>query len=391
MSVESLKTKTDIGKFGPEYIGLESIAAPAEQLLIPADRLVMLSQIRSGHNPQYEQLKDSIRQNGLQSEISVARMESAEFEEYISFTNVLWGSSHEITSFQQSADGYHYLVIAGHSRTKAIQEISEEDGKTYGVPSKVYEIKSPHEIISHQLDENIHSRPTPEREAMAIVESYYYGIRQGLWANKKEFIASSHNKLSKYALDRALVFTELPASIRQFVLDGALPYAVGIELGKAARVARSYFADKYNANSEQVEPAVQDWLQLMITRVHNSKELSKASTKAQKFIASSAEALEISLAQHHEAGIQKLFELSLIEEARPIQQELQQRISSLGAEPLRDLATIISLHFDMRSPQEKAKIKRQIREAADNVTSYLGKTGIDNKGNIENLHIDRVA
>ncbi len=62
------------GYFGPEYQEIKSLAPVAENLDIPSDHLIMLSQIRAELSADRDNLKVSIRSQGLIHPISEARM-----------------------------------------------------------------------------------------------------------------------------------------------------------------------------------------------------------------------------------------------------------------------------------------------------------------------------
>jgi len=205
-------------------------------------RFVKMSQVRGEINPSNEDLKASIERTGLLNPIDVAHMSEAALIEYIDFVNQVWGSSTSIEDFvdQREPDGTYYLIIAGHSRHQAIEQL-EQEGRIdeWLIEAKVHEITSPEDIIQIQLDENIHTQPPRERRAVALVEAYKWGVVTGKWSTQKEFL-ETRGDIGQSALYEALAFENLPPDVRNFVLGGKMSYAAGIELGKAAEDLREH-------------------------------------------------------------------------------------------------------------------------------------------------------
>ena len=207
-----------------------------EQRPIPVKHLILLSQVRAGMNPDYMNIYSSMKTNGLLNPIDIAMMDEFQFADYIAFTNSLWGTDTSIEEFEdQIFEGYYPLVIAGHTRTKAAKKLEDEDvmQRTFAVMSKIHKISDPSEIISLQLDENLHSKPPMERQAMAIVESYEYGKLYGKWTTPNEFARLNKDKFSKKILADALGFARLPDQARDFVFSGNLSYTAAVEIGRA--------------------------------------------------------------------------------------------------------------------------------------------------------------
>ncbi len=209
-----------------------------EQRAIPARDLIVMPQIRIGMNPDLKDLKASLRVNGLLNPIDVAVMDEFQLEEYIYFVNDLWGSDVALQDYVDKRDenGFFYLVIAGHTRTEAILQLEQEDefGRSFSIMSKLHKVSDPSEIISLQLDENLHSKPAQERQAMAIVETYEYGKRHDRWKTPSEFARLNKGKFSRKVLAEAIGFARLPDRARDFVFSGTLSYNAAVELGKAS-------------------------------------------------------------------------------------------------------------------------------------------------------------
>lgn len=209
-----------------------------EQRAIPVQLLAVMPQVRSGMNPDLRDIKDSISENGLLNPIDVAVMDEFQLMDYIEFVNDLWGTEVSLLDFEgkQDESGFYNLVVAGHTRTEAIRQLEAEDpnNQTYAVMAKIHKISDPAEIISLQLDENLHSKPAQERQAMAIVEAYEYGKRHDRWATPTEFAKKNKGKFSRKILAQAMGFARLPDRARDFVFSGTLSYNAAVELGASA-------------------------------------------------------------------------------------------------------------------------------------------------------------
>lgn len=361
-----------IYRFGPECADMESLLPEAEDLLIPTKYLIMLSQVRAELSPDHESLKSSIGgDKKMLQPISVVRMDAERLSGYMDFVNELWGAEHRLEDFTPAPDGSYYLVVAGHCRTVAAVDIASERGVDQMVPSKVYSDMSDRDIIALQIDENIHSNPSPEREAMAIVESYRMGMREGLWSNKTEFITSTDNKFSRYALNQALDFVDLPAGIRDFVFAGTFPYSLAVELGRSMGPAREYFGGKYPGSTEEdIEAAVSDSLQLIIARIHQKKITGNA---ARNFIKANVRDMENSLEEHRNKGNMTMFELELVDEREVIRNELKELMRGLAELPMRQHARAMSLHLQAFPGEEGDSLRAELVRRG---SSYLGEIGV---------------
>lgn len=229
----------------PEY---ERAHGEYETVKLYSDEFIKLSQIRGTKNVISNELKESIRANGLINPIDVARMTHETLAEYISFTNETWGADSKIADFEHMVrdDGYYYLVIAGHSRHEAIAEAendSENPLPRRRIMAKVHEVTDPAGIIELQHAENISSVPPQERAATALVETYNWGLRHGKWSSKKEFLKQRKDMgVTSGVLDKALSFQDMPKEARNYVLSGKVKYLVGVELGASVGVLRDYMA-----------------------------------------------------------------------------------------------------------------------------------------------------
>lgn len=229
-----------------------------EQRAIPVRRLTVMPQVRTGMNPDLRDIKESIRSNGLLNPIDVAVMDELQLMDYIEFVNDLWGTDVSMFDFQDKQDenGLFYLVVAGHTRTEAIKQLEDEDesGSTYAIMAKIHKVSNPSEIISLQLDENLHSKPAQERQAMAIVEAYEYGRRHGEWKTPSEFARLNKGKFSRKVLSEAIGFARLPDRARDFVFSGSLSYNAAVELGKSAEIILDNIAANFGLGAMDVVP-----------------------------------------------------------------------------------------------------------------------------------------
>ena len=224
-----------------------------ETVQLPLNCFVRLPQIREGANPELPALVESIRARDIINQIDVARLTPDELTTYMNFVESTWGSvpTMDELACRQQPDGMFYLVVAGHSRFAAINILQEQDpGRAYEVVAKVRDIHTPEEIIALQMDENIHTRPSIERRAIAVVELYRYGLEQGKWNTKADFIRAQKGKISAHVLDEAIGFAQLPPEARDFVFARKLPYSAAVALGKATDTMQQYVANKMGVQEE---------------------------------------------------------------------------------------------------------------------------------------------
>lgn len=214
-----------------------------EYIDIEVHRLCVLPQVRKIANTRIKELADDIRVNDTIHAISVARLDYEEFQKHIEFINQLWHKNIKIEDYT-SYDDLYYVVIAGHSRLAAIKLVEKEDGIEQEWEVKIHHVKTSREILSLQLGENIHEAINQERRAIAIVETYRFGLMNGEWKTKEEFIKQHKNKFSSKVLNEALTFAELPRNIQEYIFSGLIFYKVGVELGKLQPLVKKYLISK---------------------------------------------------------------------------------------------------------------------------------------------------
>ncbi len=344
---------------------------------VPVENLIMLSQVRGGKNPESDKLKDSIGANGMINPIDVARMSRDDLDTYIGFVNRVWGSSLSIDDYDaRMMDGAYYLVVAGHSRTVAVLELaSEKPDVQYVINCKVHPISSPEDIINLQLEENIHSKPSVERQAMAIIEAYQWGLEIGRWTSKQEFIRQQRGAVKAKQLDDALGFASLPEGMRQFVFGRHIPYAAALELGRHVDTMIEYeklhlhYDDLFGAPYEDGktrDDLLREMLWHRINEVvsHISKHRLN-STASKKFIEGRAntwrQELGVSSRRSETAGMLELSWVTPGEEAREYVRSRRRafeaalrEISGLPVEQARELIRLSAglVGVDSRHAQE---------------------------------------
>lgn len=247
-----------------EYLlnGLEFGATTSTEL--PLFDIVALAQIRNTKNLEYENIKESIAKQGLLQQIHVAKLSPESFASYLNFTNQLYRLKTELEDYSPHTDGSYYLVVAGHTRLQAMQEISTErleELKSHGYSGElptpiaqciVHDEPTANQIVSIQFNENLHTQPSKERNAMVIVEGYFYGLNNGLWKTKEEFLSSAGRSFSRKVLNEAIHFCNLPPDIREFVFLKQVPYLAGVELGRTLPLKQaSILATVFNGKSAE--------------------------------------------------------------------------------------------------------------------------------------------
>ncbi|MEM6997351.1 MAG: hypothetical protein AAF413_00405 [Patescibacteria group bacterium] len=233
-------------EFRPKVYGVHNI------MPLRVGDVIMVAQSRNAPNRVRTSLGESIEEIGLLNNPDIARVEEVGFKEYVEFVNRIWGAEHRPDDYSPASDGMYYLVIAGHTRTGTIWDLAERhsayalehgyqiDPADTVIECKIYDAPDPATILSIQLDENLHERVPEERNAVAIVESYYFGLEQGRWSDEKGFVAAAEGKFTPRQLEKALLFAQLPSEYRDAVLANGIPYAVAVEVSSLAIDHRSY-------------------------------------------------------------------------------------------------------------------------------------------------------
>ena len=278
----------------------EVILGARKTEIVPVDILIMLAQSRDSTNSALPDLESSIEgSTGLLNQIDVAKLSEEHFIEYLIFVNKTWGTELQLSDYSElSVEGTYYLVVAGHSRTQAVKNIAKRNpNDLYKMEVKIHDIHTPEDIIQIQLDENIHTNVKEEREAMAIVEAYMWGLERGHFTTKEEFIRQQNGKIKRGKLKRALSFAGLPHEFREFVLAGHVPFSVSLELGDAMDDLREFEMMKLGFSQEDLaEDGVSDVL---------AKATALRATEVILHIARTKSLKHVTRAKKHIQGLRK--------------------------------------------------------------------------------------
>lgn len=293
------KTEVDLSLV-PEHLRPREYGKK-ETAPIPISKIIRVSQQRGVSNPAFGSIKASLDNGDMINQPDVGVVSRESLEAYFDFINRLWGANHSVDDYEPDSFGNYYLAEAGHTRidaaealeTKRLKDAIEEGYDVTDWPEatvwvKLHRDQEPEDILRLQLDENLHEKPSQERTAIAMVETYFYGLEQGKWSTKDEFV-EANKKFSRNALDAALAFCELDEVIRSFVFTGAVSYGPVVELGKGVALHREYLAkrffgaecfDELESNYQmEVEEQVQQWNASEIAFIQN-KKLNVTAAKA---------------------------------------------------------------------------------------------------------------
>jgi len=329
---------------------------------IPLGSITVLSQVRDGDNPELANLIESIEKNDLINQIDLARMDKAALEEYIGFVNQLWitdhkKDDHKIEDCPVGPDGMYYLCIAGHSRIAALREIAaRHPDARHIIDCKIHDTPGPAEIMALQLDENIHSKPSEERQAMAIVETFKYGKEKGFWDSREAFYEINRDKFSNRALINAMQYAKLPERIRAYPET----YRVKVELGKMVNPLRLYYSKGIIGNvksyenlsdeehKQLIDQAVDDWLTVAAAHIRENK---MSNQRAKDYLAGwSKHYRELNAARAKGQVIDFQLdgpELELEKLIRSKETELERSLRNLARGPINELMRITSKYGEV--------------------------------------------
>lgn len=348
-----------------------------ETVQLPVMSYVRLPQVRSSINPALPDLKQSIHTNGLINPIDVARMNQSQLGYYIDFVNRTWKTEVDIDDYamQKQPDDNYYLVVAGHTRTEAIAQLQMENdaaGYEYEIVAKVHPISQPTDIISIQLDENIHTQAPQEQRAIAVIESFRSGLENDLWRNKAEFMKHVQGKFSRKVLDEAMGFAQLPPEARDFVFSKQLSYNAGVALGAASETIRHYVAHRLGydmvPNEHQdanFERAYRQEVSLMIARICNSK---LNGTAAKKFIAGQVGMMTAqAVVSQGDDSQAELFEMVTADQQaqeylRSLERDFRATLREMGQQSIGTVEQAISLHRRLGRVDGQAELQQELEK-----------------------------
>jgi hypothetical protein len=242
------------------YLGVPTV-------LLRIGSICVFDQTREGVNPEQDALVESISTNGLYNSVDVVRLTRSALEDYNHFVGELWGKQRCLKDMPSSthASGRYDTLVAGHSRFEAIKtievrkaEAAVAQGKQYdpglaSIPATLHKATTPIGMLAIQINENIHKAPSQERVAIAMVESYLLGQREGLWKSAREFQTEYACQFSRRQLANALAFARLPESVRALVFARSIPYGVGVALGEHSSSIENFSLHRFFDNKKRAE------------------------------------------------------------------------------------------------------------------------------------------
>lgn len=248
-----------------------------EYMEVDIHQLIALPQVRKEKNAKIDELVQSISQNGLINPIDIVIMNMEQFKRHIDFINGLWHLTIDFKAYP-SIENQYYVIVAGHTRYQAICQIEKEQNQNSKISVKIHQAKTSEDILSLQLDENIHKEPRIEERAIAIIEYYNLGLQTGKWSTKNDFIKENQHKFSRTILNDALAFSNNPPEIQSYILNGNAYYQVGVELGKIANLIIEH--EKYqldgNYTEEQLKRAIWYRYAIILSQIQKKKSVKKA-------------------------------------------------------------------------------------------------------------------
>lgn len=358
---------------------------------LPARQFVKMSQVRGERNRVSLELRETILKTGLLNPIDAALLTPQALTEYIEFTNQTWSAATTLDDFEDKLlpDGTYCLVIAGHSRHQAIEDL-ETDGRLDERPilAKVHEVVGVWDILEIQLAENIHSQPPKERQAIAIVEAYNYGLAQGRWSTPEEFIGNGAGEGATITgLQRALHFARLPGDLRSFVLSGVIPYTAGVELGATVDTARRYAAAQSGFFDER-DPAI-DTVQLeqvvreaLVIQINKMTQKKLNSTAAEKMILAWRKQMHESIRKMRGDDEPEL-ELELVSAVAQLdalhrrqRREIGIQLSEIARLPASAVETLIRLQSSVLGEDEIAEYLKLLEDANKATIRRMGRPAV---------------
>lgn len=222
---------------------------------INLDSIIMLPQVRKTKNEKLEIIKESILEKSLINQVDIVLLTKEELDNHIDFLARVWEVKIE-NDFKPLKDGKYPVLIAGHTRCEALKTIQKEKKVKVNLIVKSHKLKSSEEILSFQLDENLHTEPNTEERAIALISLYKVGMELGKWSNKNEFIKAmvknSNEKLSEKNIKDAVDFSNLPLLIQKHVFEKNIQFTLGVELGKMYYAIESYLKSTNNLNEYNI-------------------------------------------------------------------------------------------------------------------------------------------
>lgn len=271
-------------QFKPREYGIHNYDYAAVHL----GKLIRVSHVRLGVNPALEELRESLERDDLLNAIDVALVDREMLISYLDFSNRLWGTNNHVDNYECDDLGLYYLVIAGHSRVEGMTDNEMDRSKRAAeagystdplsgqVMVKLHHVTEPEQILAIQLAENIHKEPSEERKAIAIVETFRYGLEIGKWINREQFLATTGKRFTRTMVERAMLFVELPEEARKEVLLGRYKYAIACEIGRLVKPYTTFLIrEKLGDDPARVEANREKIIQTVTQHITNELELAR--------------------------------------------------------------------------------------------------------------------
>ena len=218
---------------------------------VPISLINSCSQYRRGNNPIQQTLDRSVTRIDLINPLTTGLLEPEMTSAYIEFTNMVRHTDISLEDFRpfvnrddrnDDDNGKYLLLVAGHSRLKSLYAAANKQGikpENYHTWVNVrHDADSVDGILQLQIQENIHSNPSPQNTAQVLAESFLWMKETGEKISRKRF-AQSHC-VSDSVMADAINYVNLPANIRELTDAGLLPYKVAAEMGRAVPVIAKY-------------------------------------------------------------------------------------------------------------------------------------------------------
>ncbi len=247
------ETKPKSKKKGHKTVQLDSIKVEVDfrcLVAIPQMRTIFPREVLL-------ELADSISTEGIIVPQSIAKFTTTEFEGYYDAVCAMYErtlpAEEKTALFSVTYKEHHYVVIAGEKRLRACHILWDEgcsacreanngepvtDGKCWNkhfnnsaiISVNVPKTKDFTRLMGIQIGENIHSRPSAPEEALAIAR-YTMTLQKNHAGISKKKIAQYIHRSSE-AIDKAMSFYRLPASIQNLVGDKTIKYGTAIALAR---------------------------------------------------------------------------------------------------------------------------------------------------------------
>lgn len=370
----------------------ERVHGRYERAELYSHEFVKLFQVRKERNTVADELKSDIFSQGLLNPVDVARASREMLIEYLHFVETTWGQAASIEEFdsQRQDDGCYFLLIAGHSRHQAIEELEQEHIETGMFPvmpieAKIHRVENVWDIIRIQVGENIHSTPPKERRAIALVEAYEYGKHIGLWKDEEAFLASPESgDATMNALQEAIGFSRLPVDLRNMALDKTIPYAAGVEMGKSVDSLRNYLRVKHPEETPTAEIDSMINIELTILAA-NVLEKKMNSTASERYITGQRihwRKLAKAIVKPPKDTLELVMLATPDETLRNARRRLGEKLSQLSRVPGSRVAALIAESGWLVGEGETERLLEDLRQSNERAQRAVGSNGLRHAGHV---------